>query len=437
MKKNLAVRFLRSRLSMSLVAVMMASPSVLCAASAEKKELHEIVKNDSALLKKQTESVLSFSASEVYGFSEMADAASALLDSRVAEENTAFVVMGEVNCPGEFELGGRVNLLAAVLAAGGPKVSGSMRRVEVFAGGKSLGEFDLYDFIRQTAPGNDFVFNGGESILVHLAGPRAKITGAVSHPAVYEFRPEEMTLGQVVAMAGGFSDPAAVHKLEILRFVNGSRRVFFGAEVGVNEKILELPVLADDEINVTKLEADRQGYVTLEGLGSPQRFVCSRELQLSDVLKEFSDHEKVALEYAEILREGSANGEYDVLNFSPAAVLGGDKKRDIFLRPGDRVVLFAREWIEKVAPVSVEGLVDKPSTLSFEPDMTVKSVVEACGGIQANGFSEADLFRRELVDGQLKFSHMEINLKLAMEDDPRHNIKLQPFDSLFVGGYGD
>ena len=43
-----------------------------------------------------------------------------------------------------------------------------------------------------------------------------------------------------------------------------------------------------------------------------------------------------------------------------------------------------------------------------------------------------ELARREIVDGRLQYSRLEVNLAAALQGDPRHNLKLRPFDSLIV-----
>ena len=50
--------------------------------------------------------------------------------------SVSFLVMGEVNCPGEFDLAAPVSLVEAVAAAGGPTINGSLRKLESTGRGK-------------------------------------------------------------------------------------------------------------------------------------------------------------------------------------------------------------------------------------------------------------------------------------------------------------
>lgn len=375
-------------------------------------------------------------SSEIFGISEIAEAIKGFrpVSQAASATLTPFVVIGEVNCPGEFELAAPVNLLTALLAAGGPTSAGSMRHIKVYKDKDLLGEFDLYDFLRQDRINSDFVFNGGEEVVIPPVGPQIKISGQILRPGIFEMKPDNLQLATAVELTGGFSDVSMPHRIEILRSIGGYRRVFLAIEVVPGEKLPQMQLIAGDEINVTKITSETP-VIILEGQVTPGKIACQEGLRLSEILtKTVKFGEDASLDYAEVLRAGASGGNYEVIGFSPAALLSGNNAGDITMRPGDRLMIFSKQLLDQKPLVFIEGLVKKPGMCAYEKGMTIEKLIKEAGGILNSQSSNlfAELSRREIKDGRLDFTCIEINLKAALSEDPRHNLILKPFDSLRI-----
>lgn len=374
-----------------------------------------------------------FRSTEIFGHAELAAAVKSASPAVQTMSPTSFVVLGEVNCPGAFEIAGPVNLPAALMAAGGPSESGTFRCIEVYKDKELLGEFDLYDFFLPDRVSNDLIFNGGEEVVVPPAGPMVKIGGQVHRPGVFEIRPAEMNLARVVGLSGGFSSNESC-RVEILRIMNGYRRVFMAMELGSGEKIPEMKLQDGDEVNVAVCSQNKS-RISIEGHVTPGMVVYREGIRLSDIMRNgVRLREKAFLGYAEILRAGQRDGGYEVLSFSPDSLLNGDLEADISLRPGDRVIFFSEKMLSESPMTFVEGLVAKPGRQTFVSGMTIKKMIELAGGLKSDGDQNlvAELARREIASGRLNYSRVEINLAAALSDDPRHNLILKPFDSLRI-----
>ena len=346
--------------------------------------------------------------------------------------DVAFLVMGEVSCPGEFNMSAPVTVLDAVAAAGGPSSDGGMRKVRIDRSGKAVLEVDLYDYLLPGRPASYFYLSEGDVISVPAGGPLVRVSGRASRTGVFEMLPGEMNLENSLRLAGGFLEPFSACKVEILRNIGGYRRVFFAMQLAASEKIPAMSLLDGDEVRVAECTLLPEAIV-LDGHCNRSEFAYSEGLRLSEVVTVKAMKEDTASEYGEILRKTSGSIYEEVISFIPGQILRGDNHTDVTLRPGDKIVLFSRKFLSENPVVSVEGMVAAPGRFVLDGDTDIRKVIMLAGGIRSTKPQLAlELARRELVEGRLQYSRLEINLAAALQGDPRHNLKLRPFDSLTV-----
>lgn len=342
----------------------------------------------------------------------------------------SLVAMGEVKFPGEYEIPGKVDVIKAIVAAGGPNDSGSLRNVEILRNDKIVALVDLYEFFARGRFAKDFKFLGGEVINIPLVGPMIAVSGQVKSPGIFELKKKEMFLDKALKLCGGITPSEYGIRLEILRQIGGLRRVFLAFEIDPKENVPPAELMSGDEIVVSKVIA-RKPFVSLEGFCEARKVPFKDGMRLSEFLTDSQLKPDAALEYAEILRD---NGKdvYDVIGFSPEAIMSR-LENDIGLRAGDRVVVFSHDFLKKNPVVFVEGAVNQPGKFMLTGTTDVVKVIAMSGGLPKNGKNmAAELSRREIINGRLKFSRIEINLAAALKDDPRHNLLLKPFDSLRI-----
>lgn len=350
-----------------------------------------------------------------------------------ANEATRFVVMGEVNCPGEFELKGEVNVVSALLAAGGPSRNASLRRLEVRLDDQLLAEFDLYDYIIKGNLNNNFVFNGGESVVVPSAGPMLKACGDLLRTGVFELKLGEMVLDKFLHLCGGLATGESGCRIEILREIGGYKRVFLAIELEGDEPVPSVSLLPGDEVFV-KNRMEERLTLSLEGSVNGGELAYRDGMRLSDVLSRSGILRPVtSLEYAEVLREGGSGDLYEVLGFVPRNLISGDLVGDFSLRPSDRIIFFSQEFLSRNPIVFVEGLVKNPGRQPLVREADIIKMIDMADGLSGDLEQlEGELSRREIKDGKLLFSQTKINIGAAVRGDPRHNLKLKPFDSLRI-----
>lgn len=386
-------------------------------------------------------------------FAEMKMAVNDIIGSRLTgfemsvvpirpRRNSVFVV-GEVVNPGAYELDGTGTALSALFMCGGPTPQGSMRKIEVRRGKKVVGVFDVYDFLTRGDRSGDVDLQEGDTVFVPMAGPRVFVNGAVRRPAIYELKPDEMTIGAALTLAGGITQVADLKKIQVRRLQPHSGQIVFSREISRNDGKFEgnaTPVQDLDTIMVFAISPRNLEMISLEGhVFEPGVRPWRPGLKLSDIIQSAGQFKREpALEYGEILREGGAGGEYEVISFNPGRVLGKDASADVELHPKDRVVIFPASLMRDQAKVSINGHVVNPGNVGYTSGMRVKDLVYRSGGLkQGASLVAAELSRRTIIDGRLTLDRLEIDLGKAMRDDPLQNITLQPFDSLMIRSVPD
>lgn len=376
----------------------------------------------------------SFDRSAVFGRQELSKLEKSRKNDSAAATamSVSFLVMGEVNCPGEFDLSASVSLLDAVVAAGGPSVNGSLRKVKINRAEKAVLEADLYDYLIPGRLKSDFCLAEGDVVSVQAGGPLVKVTGQAVRTGIFEGRPDEMTLEKVLQLAGGFVESLPTCKVEIFRSIGGYKRAFFTIQLNRSEKIPAMAILDGDEIMVSECRMSPE-EVFLAGHCHKAKIIYSEGLRLSEVLAGKVLKEDTALDYGEILRKTSGSAYEEVLSFVPGQLLQGDHQTDVSLRPGDKIVLFSKKFLAENPVVSIEGMVARPGRFILDGEVDIRKAIMMAGGIRSVKTGLAmELARREVVDGRLQYSRLEVNLAAALQGDPRHNVKLRAFDSLII-----
>ena len=114
-------------------------------------------------------------------------------------------------------LSSQSTLLSAVVAAGGPGPTGSMRKILLRRDGKLISELDVYEFLVQGDKSKDVQLAAGDVIVFQPAGPRVAITGSIDTPAIFELKTAEEPLRDVLRYAGGAPVLANPNRVQLER----------------------------------------------------------------------------------------------------------------------------------------------------------------------------------------------------------------------------
>lgn len=209
--------------------------------------------------------------------------------------------------PGSYTVSALSTLVNAVMLAGGPSKAGSMRKIELRRGGKTISSLDLYDLLVRGDKSADRTLQAEDVIHFGASGDQVGVIGSVNTVAVFELKPGE-TVNDLLGMAGGFSAVADRSRLLIERLQNrGDVRI---VELKLPADGKEQPhagdVLRAVSAVSSRLSQMRQNKrIRIEGeVGKPGDYILPADSTLSDALKAAGNLTPVAFVFgAELDRE--------------------------------------------------------------------------------------------------------------------------------------
>jgi polysaccharide export outer membrane protein len=338
-------------------------------------------------------------------------------------------VLGDVFSPGSYTVSGLSTLSNALVASGGVRKIGSLRRVQLKRGGELVGEMDLYDLLVRGDTSDDVRLMPGDVIFVPPVGPLAAVAGEVIRPAIYEMK-GPMTVRELIGLAGGLRPTAFTDLIQIER-IEDARRVTYDLSM---DEARDWTLQSGDFLKVYPVRTGDEIAVFLDGNvvrpGKRQHFEGMRLLDLlpttDDLLPE------TFFSYGLIERESEINRESEYRAFDlGAALLDSVPEANVELMPRDRVYVFHRAHFRDIPRVSVRGEVRSPGLYEFKKDMRVLDLVLAAGGLTPDAWlGEAELFRTE--PRTMQVYRIPIDLELVIQNDPDENTILWDMDELAV-----
>jgi protein involved in polysaccharide export with SLBB domain len=350
-------------------------------------------------------------------------------------------VVGDVKNPGAYEMSSLSTALNAVLVAGGPTDSGSLRTVKHFRAKKLLEEIDLYDFLLRGVGGAEARLESGDSILVPPIGPQVTVAGMVRRPAIYELLREE-TLGHMLETAGGVLVTGELSKIRVERIEAHERREVLSIDLpekpGAADEVFKKFAMQDGDV-VTILPFTPYGNRTIYLTGHvarPGKYPYRDGITVAELLASYEDLLPEPADRAEIVRLHAPDNRPFVIPFSLRDVL---EKRAAApaLNPLDTIRVYGR--YEADAPkVAIYGEVMRPGEYPLSDKMTATDLVRLAGGFRRSAYTDsADLASYSIVKGErVELEHHDVHIGRAMAGEPSTDAVLKPGDVLTVNQLG-
>lgn len=361
-------------------------------------------------------------------------------------------VLGEAKYPGSYTVSGLATITSALYAAGGAKLAGSLRNIELKRNGSLVRQLDLYDLLIRGDTTDDAKLLQGDVIFIPAVGPTASIDGEVRRPAIYEVK-RESTLADLLELAGGLTPEADLSDAMLTRIDASQHRVV--VPIDLSAAAGKEPLRNGDLVRVMRLRPTLDSGIVVQGyLYTPGTFAYRQGIRLSDVIRSVDELRPDAdIHYLLIRRELPPDRHISVLSADlAAAVKAPGSAADLELSPRDRITVFdlASGRDHTIQPlldelrvqgtsgqptetVHVDGQVKVPGEYPLEPGMRVSDLIRAGGGAADAAYSgQAELTRYSVVTGARHTELIEVDLAAAMRGDPAANIPLRAFDTLTV-----
>ena len=315
--------------------------------------------------------------------------------------NQVFVV-GSVTRPGSYRVSSAGTALTALYAAGGPSTAGTMRRIQVRRGGRTVSTLDLYDYLLRGDASRDIRLENGDVVFVDVHGGRVRVVGEVLRPATYELT-DSSTLAEVVQAAGGFTAEAATRRLQIERIVaagqrtGGSERVLLDVTTPTPVANGEPPAVAvqpGDVIRVFRVaERVRNRAVVHGNVWRPGSVGFTPGMTVGD-----------ALRLAGGVRPDAYLGQILVTRMEPdssrrqlrAALRDttGAVIEDFPLQDDDDIRVFSIAEFRPDRFVAISGAVRNGGRFTYREGMTMRDLVLLAGGLEESAYlNEAEIAR--------------------------------------------
>ena len=379
-------------------------------------------------------------------------------DVTVSRVRVALIrVVGEVARPGSYSLAATAGVLQAIYEAGGLTRTGNFREVQVRRGRELLATVDLYDYLTAGMIPDEAFLGPGDVVFVPPRGPRVKIAGEVTRPAIYELKPGE-NLIDLLAMAGGLNPEAAATSATIDRIIplterrdaGRTREVLTVNLAAVLDSSIPPPtLLPGDSVTIFSIGSNRRLAVSINGsVWQPGTYRLEPGMRLSDLI-----------DVAGGLRPETYRGRVHVLRTLPdsttrllgASLAGEDSDQldsDLVLAESDKVTVFATTDFRPARVVTVFGAVQNPGEIPFADSMTLRDAILLAGGLRDNASLSAAEVSRLRSDRSSAQDSLAVILSVPLDasylvDDtgypPRRvdtrkspEVILHPYDNVFI-----
>jgi polysaccharide biosynthesis/export protein len=195
-------------------------------------------------------------------------------------------VVGPAQRPGVYTLASQSTLLSAVVTAGGPSPSGSMRKVLLRRDGRVISELDIYEFLVQGDKSKDVQLAAGDVVVFQPGGARVALNGALDLPAVYELKAAQESLRDVLRYAGGTPSLANPNRAQLERIdVAQPKAARYVEEFRLDGSGLQKMLRDGDVLTLLAISPQFANAVTLKGhVAQPLRYAFKPGMRIRDLI---------------------------------------------------------------------------------------------------------------------------------------------------------
>jgi protein involved in polysaccharide export with SLBB domain len=363
-------------------------------------------------------------------------------------------VLGDAERPGSYTVSGLSTITNALFVSGGVKTIGSLRKIELKRGGRTVRTLDLYDLLLKGDTRNDERLQPGDAIFIPSIGPTVSVAGEVNRPAIYELK-GTTSAAEVLALAGGATPRADPRRATVER-ISGSSNLRTVVNVDLLSGGQATSLANGDLMRVPSVTPTYSESVWVRGYAYRTGPVQYRSgLRLTDVIRSVEDVRPNAdLHYVLIRRQDPATRRISVVSADLLAALSNPasptnvplaSRDEIYVfdaaGPRDRVVLplidelrLQSDPTQQTPVVGIGGSVKAPGQYPLESHMTVSDLIRAGGGLSESAYGgQAEITRYQIVNGERRQTALvPIDLAKLRSGDTTADVALEPYDVLVI-----
>ena len=273
---------------------------------------------------------------------------------------TKVIVMGQVGAPGPQLLTTQANPLAALYAAGGVTVEGSLRTIKIYRNNQLIHTLDLYDYITTGKLSKDISLTNNDVVFVPPRISSMALTGAVKNQGIYELKPNE-GLKDLIHYSGGLPATAIKNKVNIKRIKLQSDSEFNRELITINyEKALSqnkmVPLNDLDVIKFFSILDIVENIVSISGnVYQPGEYALSQYPTLKALITDAAKGILVDtyLKKVDVIGIILPKEEIGLTSYNLSDILSG--KVNVLLKENDMVTIYSEAQIEGAQEITISG----------------------------------------------------------------------------------
>ncbi|WP_462281881.1 SLBB domain-containing protein [Salinivirga cyanobacteriivorans] len=368
-------------------------------------------------------------------------------------------LVGQLEAPGTHMVSSYSTVLTALIKAGGPKVTGTLRDIQVIRNGETVRRLDLYDFIVSGKKPSDIRLQNNDVIFVPPRHSSIVLEGEVKTEKIFELLPGE-TLADLIKYAGGMMASAEGREVSIQRtlpfesrkkgklfeILNPRLLIQEGNKVVVNQ----FPLHDKDLVSVMSLrqlkvkdsiQAGLLPYVDIRGhVYKPGRYYLDSGMLVKDLLEMAGGFQDTVFWgstfkiRADLFRYNPSQLSQKIIPIPLAKVMNGAKEGSIVLHARDSLVVYSTEILHKTSYVSIFGEVAEPGKFELQTNMDLQDLLLQAGGFKKTAYrSKIDVFSLQSEDNRKLITAHEVKIDPELlKKEQRSGFMLNDFDVVVV-----
>ena len=346
--------------------------------------------------------------------------------SMVKPRSMEVYVVGQVDSPGLTLVPAFSTALNALTLAGGPRKTGSLRRIAIYRGGELYRQLDLYDLIFRGSTQDDVFLQDKDVVHVPYIGPTVAVVGAVRRPAIYEIKNRNVNVSSALNTAGG-PVAQAMAKIYVRRFQDNRALTVLDINLGSRETG-KVSVRDGDLVEVRFAGQSFPTAIRVIGhIWDPVDHKYKEGLKFSQVAPRPKDLKPDAVtDFCLIRRYAPERAEYNWMRVPLGEVWAG--KYDLEMQPHDLIRILSKDKYGIERKVFLRGAVWQPADYEYSEGLTLRDLVAMGGGFKDGAnLTDVEISRQKIVNFQTITEHIRVDIS----DEPK-NYRLEPYDSVMV-----
>jgi polysaccharide export outer membrane protein len=238
----------------------------------------------SGLTYKELQPILKLSMARVYKSFELSVTMGNLRSINV-------FVTGFARKPGTYQVNSLSSLISALFITGGPANNGNLRKIELRRGHEKIVQLDLYDFLLNGNRRSDLRLQNEDIIHIPPMQGQVAIAGSVRNSAIYQYK-EGMTLADLMHISGGTTSTADGLRIKLERIAKpnptaqpAQTATRLIEELDFGPQAMQTVLRDGDLVVLVPISPQFNNAVTLKGqVALPLRHAWREGMRISDIL---------------------------------------------------------------------------------------------------------------------------------------------------------